>query len=529
MDILFVLLGIAIFYAAAAVFAIEHYETNPAQAAVSFFIPPFAWWLYYHYWQRSQKIAYTQIVAFCLFFGGIVLITWFSNSSAKISQLQTHVKGAVKEFDSAGYVGSDASLKDLAQAERISATLNGRIRGESFLFDVKKDVAEFDALGTLRIKHGNDFFGDFEIAIEFGELPPQVKTPWKKTIRPDTPNPPVIYVSWYDSKEKMLRSRKYVKDYSLDFSLVNEEYNMFLGKMQLVLPDPEQSYLVGNITVFNSRLRFHGEGINKEYDSTETLEAIAAQTFIISYNKYIKTILGFEGTFFDYRSGDGLGYSTIYVQDDDSQIRKIPLIFYKNDKGWFLDVKGLKEQLRANENLIAKQPAGLSQPIQVDQKNIGNIQQAENQESLEVNKTITTEMAQVKEAVQPIEATKKVELKSETKIEVGKPIEAEAQKNTTPNANQANILNLNVVTQEDDIEKLLLPLMNKDVELTTRAGKFKNGVYVGVNRKQIVLEVQLGGGVVEFLTEFYNMKSLRVLNSPNTKPQQVEFFNPNAS
>jgi len=523
MDILFILLGIAIFYAAAAVFAIEHYETNPAQAAVSFVIPPFAWWLYYHRWKSCKRIAFSQIVAFFLFFGGVLLSIGFSDS--KIKLLKTQINGVAKEFDSSGYVGSDASLKDLAQAERVSNKLNGRIQGNKFVFNEKTDTAEFDTLGTLRIKRGSDFFGDFEIAIELNELPPLSKTDWVKTIRADSPNSPVIYISWYDNNNQQLRSRKYQGAYNLDLKLTHEEYNMYSGKIQLVLPDPEQSFLVGNLPVFNSRLRFHGEGIDKEYDTVETLEVIANNTLITAYKKYIQSILGFKDTDFDYLSGDGLGRTILYAQDDLNVIREIPLQFYKNDQGWFLDIKGLDEQLKAVDNIVSFAPQNLSQAIPIETVHIGKIKDEKNS-NVEVSLKETAELIQTNsDKNQSIGAEQKSADSSSKKVTTPESIENTKK---TASKEQAADLKINIVSQEAEIADLLLPLMNKEVELSTQDGHFKTGFYVGVNRKQIVLEVEVGGGMIELLTDFNKVKSLRVLNSNTTKPGMVEFYNPNS-
>ena len=49
---------------------------------------------------------------------------------------------------------------------------------------------------------------------------------------------------------------------------------------------------------------------------------------------------------------------------------------------------------------------------------------------------------------------------------------------------------------------------------------------MGVHRQQLVLESEIGGGVVEFLTEYSKLKRLKVLNSPEARPQVVEFFYP---
>jgi hypothetical protein len=521
MDILFILFGVAIFYAAAAVFALEHFEINPAQAIVSFLIPPFAWWLYYHHWQRSQRIAYAQIVAVALLTGGLLLMTWFSGTEFKI--LEANDKSSTKEFDSSGYVGSNKSLADLSKAERVTSNLNGRIRGYEFIFDSGNDVAEFDSLGTLRIKKGLDFFGEFEIAIEFNAIPKQSKEDWVKTIRADDKNAPTIYISWYDNDKKSLQSRKYQEGYNLDLRLTHQEYNFYDGKLQLVLPDPKQSFVVGSLPIYSSRLRFHGEGVNKEHDSTETLEVIATQSLQATYRRYVDTIIGFQDTEFDFRSGSGLGYSNVFIKDKEDIIKKVPLQFYKNENGWYLDVKGLKERLKSQKHVTSLIPKTINKPIRLDDRNIGRVEVVDKSESVEQVSTQITDAQLSKQQLVDKEASSAVNMTAEQQTSNTNESSSESISNNST-SNGASTVSIDIMAQEEEIETLLKPLMNKDVELVTREGKFKNGIYVGINRKQVVLEVSVGGGFVEFLTEYRNMKTLRVLNSPNTLPQKIDFY-----
>ncbi len=511
MDILFVLLGIALFYAAAAVFAIDHYEVNPAQAAVSFVLPPFAWWLYSHHWARSERIAYTQLVGFVLFASGLAMMTWFSGSeSVKLkSEPQKH-----KALSNVNYVSSSEALADLARAERESSFLNGRMHGENFVFNENSGLAEYDSKGTLRIKHGDGFFGEFEIAIEFAQSPP-AKGDWSKTVRPGDASAPSLFVSWFDQEEGRLRVRQFKDNYHLDFALKHEEYNFYVANMQLILPDPENSFMVGEFPVYGSGLRFHGEGLIKDHDSVATLEVIAAQSFTTTYKKNVAEILGFKNTDYDYRSGDGLGFSTAYVIDKKGVTREVDLKFYRNENGWFLDVKGLKDRLKASNNIITQVPARLSQAIKIDYNNIGQFA------ALNSKQESTAGLDSVSEINQPeaVVATVPVQPSVDPKV----PSPALKEVTTKPEKNLEPHIVIDVVTQEAEIESILKPLVNKDVELSTLEGKVKKGVYVGTHRKQIVLELEVGGGMVEFLTEYKNMKSLKVLNSSNTRPQSVDF------
>lgn len=497
MDILFVLLGVAIFFAAAAVFAIEHYEVNPAQALVSFFIPPFAWWLYSNYWKKSKRIVLAQFISVSLIIGGLAMMKLVTVDKVSFSNIVSKDSSRIKTSNIVDYVGSDEALKDLADAEQHSTTLNGRLNDKRFVFNSKTDVAEFDKAGILWIKHGQGFYGDAEIAIVFNKIPQQSDEPWSYTIRPETPDTPVIYLSWYDEASKSLKSLKYDRGYHLDFRLKHKQLNLFTADIQLVLPDPGNTFLVGDLPVYSSRLRFINDGINegilKTFDSAETLEVIANLTLTQTYKKFVTKVFGYQETDFNFLSGDGTGSTVVYLQNDKGYLKRIPLVFYKNETGWFLDVKGLKEDIRSDEKIVTSIPQGLSQAIEVDSNNMGETKLAEEEEVEQV-------VAKV-EAAAPVVAPKpesKVEGPSSIKIDVN--------------------------TQAEEIEAALKPLLNSDIEIQTTDGKAVNGIYVGINRKQVVVEAQVAAGVVEYLTAYPKLKTIKVINASQVRPQYVEFY-----
>ncbi len=502
MDILFILLGVAIFFAAAAVFAIDHFEIHPAQAAVSFALPPFAWWLYYHHWRRARIIALTQFIAFLLVLGGFGMKLLFPAKQIEFSSTVTNT--AIQQSGRMPYVGSDQSLRDLAQAERKSRGLNGRLKGQAIQFMSDKDVAEFDFQGTLRIKLGKNFFGDFELAIELGQIPEMSVKSWSKTIRADSRDAPAIYLSWLDKQEGTIKSLKFESGYIMDLKLTHEEYNFFSGYMQLILPDPDYSFLVGNFPVYSSRLRFHGEGIIRDHDSVETLEVIANQSLKTTYRKEVDTVYGFQETSIDFRTGDGIGRSNVILKNREGLLKRVPLVFYKNEQGWYLDVKGLRDVIKSKDDLIATLPNNLSKALEVDFRNIGDIH-----------------LAEIEREVEPVSVSEVAVQERAARVnEVTEPV-AKAQ---PPDTEAADILRIDIATQEEQIPELLKSIMNVEVELQSIDGKFKNGVYVGVHRKQVVLETGVGGGLVEFLTEYRKVKSIRVLNAPNRRPQKIEFY-----
>lgn len=499
MDILFILLGVAIFFAAAAAFTIEHLEINPAQAVVSFFIPPFAWWLYSHYWEKSRRIVYSQLVATALIVGGVLMTIVFKSDEQIVAvESKNLLSDAVKN-----YVGSDKALNDLASAERKSSMLSGRVAGQDFIFDTSNDSAEFDASGTLRIKQGKGFHGNIELAIGFGKMPEHSGKVWVETIRPDSAAPPFIFLSWLDTEAKTLKSRKFLKGYSMDFKLEHQEYNLFSGHLQLTLPDVDNTYLVGSFPVYSSRLRFHGEGLIKDHDSMETLQVIATQTLTTSYKKHVEQVLGFQNTSFNYTTGTGQGKSEVYVKDKKGNLRKVQLNYFKNESGWFLDINNLKDALLDPALIVARVPSALQAPVFLDQRKIGKTRLL-----AEVTDSELTALADDNQGKQITQASKP-EKQAEASVEASAP----------------RLLVVDVKTQAEQIESLLKPLMNRDVEVQTRAGKLKDGVYVGIYRKQVVLETQMGGGTVESLTEYRDIEKLRVLNTPSARPQVVEFQN----
>jgi hypothetical protein len=248
----------------------------------------------------------------------------------------------------------------------------------------------------------------------------------------------------------------------------------------------------------------------------ETLQVIATQTLSSTYKKYVDRVLGFQATYFDYRTGTGQGKSDVYVRDKQGNVRKVLLNYFKNENGWFLDVKGLKEALLDTRLIVNDIPSSLQPAIILDTRNIGQTKLLANVSQLELDALSN------KELIEKPSVEGKTVSRSDSKTEKeGQP----AVSSLETEASQRLVID--VTTQEGEIENLLKPLMNREVELQTREGKFKDGIYVGIYRKQVVLETQVGGGTVESLTEYPELNKLRVLNASSIRPQLVEFQHSN--
>jgi|GEM_PF-5613963 len=496
MDVFVILLGIAIFLAAALVFSIDHFELNPAQAVLAFIFPPFAWWLYRHYWERSQRIVYTQIAAIILVMSA-VLVNPYVNEIENKSLFKETPNKKPKNYHS-NYVGSTIALNDLAKAEGISQSLNGRLDNQKFIFDDAIDSAQFDELGNLRIKQGRDFFGSFELYIALNVPLPLIDQEWSRIIRARDNNAPVIYLSWYDAENNQMQSKKFTSAYDLDFSLIYDKYNKYKTKIQLVLPDKKNSFLVGSFSSYSSALRFHAEGMIRGHNSFETLEVIATQSLSRVFSDSIKNILGFQNT--DYSNGTDEAVSHVYVKDRKGVIRKLYLELYRNEDNWELSIHGIDKQLKSAEQIVTRIPKNLRSAKLIDYDNIGM--------------TLPFSTIVKKNVEGSVQFDSQTEARKKKKFDP-----------TVPRVDRSNeVLKVNTKINQTELVELLLPLMNRDVELVTNKSKYKTGVYVGVYRKQIILETELGGGSVELLTEVFQTKSLRLLKRNDSDLKIIEFY-----
>lgn len=502
MDIMFVLAGISIYFTAAAIFALEYAKKDPLKAGLSFAIPPYGWVLYSQNRNLGQQAIYSQLVAIFLVSAGVLLIMFFEVDKKIFWQ----PKG--QSLSTERYVGSDKSLNDLAQTEMFSDFLNGRVHGRSFVFNEVLDSAEFDTTGTLRIKQGSDFHGPIEIAIELNAIPPADKQQeWRKIVRESDTEVPVIYLFWLDKNSSTLQSRRFDSGYSMDLGFTHNIDNHFFGKLRLVLPDAEQSYLNGDFSVYSSRLRFTDAGLDRNHDSNETLELLAAETLINTYKRQVKQVYGFAQTDYDYRSGEGLASTIVYLGMTSGSIKRLPLQFYKNEAGWFLDVKGLQEQLKDNENLLARVPERL-RPVPDAGRKISIIIGSNSELQTGTAETEITAQTSVDEAATRVSGQPVTEKVVEKVVKKSGPLE----------------LTVDLFTQSEQIPDLLQPLINKEIEIVSKTGKVTKGYYIRIDRQQVVVETLVGSGVIEYLTEFVNLQQIRVLNDETVRPQTIKFY-----
>lgn len=538
MDIIFVLVGFSLYFSGAALFSIDYYKKSPALALASFAVPPLAWGLYRKDWEKSQNSAYAQLVGVGLIAAGFALVHLFAPLKESIESVGEKIKYEPAIYGA--YVKSDESIRDGIKSEKRSKNLNGRIHGQAFEYD----KAEFDQNGVLRISQGSDFYAELEISVFFKGAPKLGKDTWRKIVRPDDLDAPTIYLSWFENDGLVPQSQKFEGGYSMDLSLKFEEYNSYIAKVSLTLPDHEKSYCVGDFLVHSSRLRFNRDGLDRYYDSPETIEYIAAENIKNTYGRYVKDVIGFSGTDISYRSGNALAETKIFMEMQDETRKSLQLQFYKGDSGWFPDVKGLKDKLKGSEGLITAIPLNLRVPLNTRVKKSSlrksdtfsaeeNVNVNAPEEQLVSSPGLSADRAQkvVKQlAAKPVSvksAPSQPQKSSDAQVRPTpiEPSEAAASTvNKTVSKKLPSELTVDLASEVEKIESLLIPLINKKIRVTTNTGKVKTGHYIRIQRKQVVVEIELGGGEIEYLTAFDKLKTIEVVDDSQVLPQKVNFF-----
>ena len=518
MDIVFVLLGISLYFASAAVFTLDYYKKNPRLAIASFALPPIAWRLYRQDWQKSQYAAYAQLVGIALIAIGFTLINVFS-------PLKEPQKSRHKTFESAiygDYVKSDQAIRDNLQAEKNSPELNGRLHGQSFSYT----RAEFDHNGVLRISQGDDFQPELEISIVFPQKPKLAKGRWKRTVRPHDTYAPSIYLSWLGEEGRVLHAQKFNGGYSMDLMIKPEQFNRYTASLNLVLPDHEKSYAVGQLIIHSSRLRFTFDGLDTFHDSEETIEFIASENLRNTYGSYIKDIYGFQDTDISYRSGNGLASTTVFLNMSAGGVKTLFMQFYKNSTGWYPDVKGIKDKLKEAVTVSVNVPNHLRLPLNT-RKSAPSVASTQPIKS--------TEMPPASKQGAPLKVSALSEKlgtmpsSEEARDEVKQSNNTRAVKEPLAAPLKAKVdaeISIDITRDVSLIAARLKPFVNKKINVLTHAGKVKTGHYVRIQRKQIVVEIELATGVIEYLTAFDKLKSIELVDHVDTRPRKATFFKP---
>lgn len=206
--------------------------------------------------------------------------------------------------------------------------LTGRLRGKSFTYKQARLVN-----GVLSVQQGEGFIPEVEVRILL-DLDPALISKERKTIfvRPSDDVAPELQITWRDGPEGAPHSEIVRSGYQMELQLTRRDPQTLAGFLQVILPDPDRSYLSGELTVRTNYLRYVRDRVDLTWDHPDTLEYVGRQYLETQFPE--NTIR--QMTFRDTRllMSESGGVSTATVELVNGRIEQRVLQFDRADIGW---------------------------------------------------------------------------------------------------------------------------------------------------------------------------------------------------
>ena len=206
--------------------------------------------------------------------------------------------------------------------------LTGRLRGKPFTYNQARLVN-----GVLSVQQGEGFIPEVEVRILL-DLDPVPITNERKTIfvRPSDENAPELQITWRDGRDGVPHSEIVRSGYQMELQLTRRDQQTLAGFLQVILPDPDRSYLSGELTVRTNYLRYVRDRVDLTWDHPDTLEYVGRQYLETQFPEGTIRQLKFSDTRLLMSESGGVSIATIELVN--GRIERRRLQFDRADIGW---------------------------------------------------------------------------------------------------------------------------------------------------------------------------------------------------
>lgn len=206
--------------------------------------------------------------------------------------------------------------------------LTGRLRGKEFTYKQARLVN-----GVLSVQQGEGFIPEVEVRILL-DLDPALITNERKTIfvQPSDEIAPELQITWRDGPEGVPHSEIVRRGYQMELQLTRRDRQTLAGFLQVILPDPDRSYLSGELTVRTNYLRYVSDRVDLTWDHPDTLEYVGRQYLETQFPENTIRQLKFGDT--RLLMSESGGVSTATVELINGRIEQRSLQFDRADIGW---------------------------------------------------------------------------------------------------------------------------------------------------------------------------------------------------
>jgi hypothetical protein len=264
----YLLFGLAVFAAGAAMYVAHASRHEPRWVAASFFFP-FVVPLYYRrHWDDLRIAALLQAGGLAMIVaGGLMVAVQLSSAPSTLDGGGFPADGGAMR---SGFVDSEEALQLLVRQER-ERVLGGRVASGSFRL-TRAELLN----GVLRFIEGDGTYPDREVAVFLGDRVRNLGERWSLNVAPGDTDAPMILVS-RRGEDGMPVSEQISSGYRLELQLFPGKRDKLSGLVRMMLPDVDRSYLQGEFVAITSHLRYVGEEVDRDFDHEDTLFFVAEE------------------------------------------------------------------------------------------------------------------------------------------------------------------------------------------------------------------------------------------------------------
>lgn len=297
------------------------------------FALPFAGASYiHHFWSDVWLPALLRVIGICLVVVSAAVVV---AQDPQVLEQPRRVFGVASGGDMVGSKRTEINTFANSQEAVLLAIrsddnplLTGRLRGKQFAYRQARLVN-----GVLSVQQGEGFIPEVEVRILL-DLDPALITKERKTIfvRPSDDVAPELQITWRDGPEGVPHSEIIRSGYQMELQLTRRDPQTLAGFLQVILPDPDRSYLSGELTVRTNYLRYVRDRVDLTWDHPDTLEYVGRQYLETQFPENTIRRLTFRDT--RLLMSESGGVSTATVELVNGRIEERVLQFDRADIGW---------------------------------------------------------------------------------------------------------------------------------------------------------------------------------------------------
>ena len=236
--------------------------------------------------------------------------------------------------------------------------LSGRLRGQPFLYSNAKLVG-----GVLSAQQGDGFIPEIEVRILL-DLDPSTVSQQRQTfyVRPADDSAPELQITWREEDGSTPHTEIIRGGYQMELQLTRRSAHTLTGFLQIILPDPDRSYLSGELTVRTNNLHFVGDRVDLTYDHPDTLEYVGRQYLETQFPEKTISNMQFRDTRLLMSESGGVSVATVVLVN--GRVEERVLQFDRADIGWAVRPGKVETRVLVeggNQQQAVMTPDGLNQ------------------------------------------------------------------------------------------------------------------------------------------------------------------------